>query len=356
MYQVKASESLTTSAGAPGARLANRSSMGFAAGKEARSGPTPEMLRAYYRMVTILSGDLNTGVLGPFVNRSQNDIGLLNDFLTAAAGVPQPRGILIQGDGFGQSEKATGGIDPTHTTFLTDKLGVVFRNASYQSLSNNINDCADLLTTTALTASNDVYGVSNTCVFSNDVFNRNPALPEAQEGGFYENVGSNGPYVSDVVKTAVPLRNWIAVTSGYEIEHLFSRYCETDGGRLAWYYYMINKVFGGICQVGGEFFPALDAPRSQHPMTEFFRIGNAVMRQGPSVVRFGIAKAGRVQIGIYDVTGRKIRNLADRVFPAGEQELRWDGTDDAGNKVARGVYFVRSSTQPKAGRIIVLNN
>jgi flagellar hook assembly protein FlgD len=63
-----------------------------------------------------------------------------------------------------------------------------------------------------------------------------------------------------------------------------------------------------------------------------------------------------VQIGIFDVTGRKVRNLADRVFPAGEQELRWDGTDDAGNKVARGVYFVRSSTQPKAGRIIVLNN
>jgi flagellar hook assembly protein FlgD len=80
------------------------------------------------------------------------------------------------------------------------------------------------------------------------------------------------------------------------------------------------------------------------------------MRQGTSTVRFSIAKPGRVQIGIYDVTGRKIRSLADRVFPAGEQVLRWDGTDDAGAKVARGVYFVRSSTQPNAGRIIVLNN
>src|SRR5262249_14237850 len=121
MYQVKASESLTASAGGLGNRLANRSSMGFAAGKEARPGPTPEMLRAYYRVVSILSGDLNSGVLGPFVNRSQNDIALLNDFLTAAGGTPQPRGIFIQGDGFGQSEKATGGIDPQHATFLTDK-------------------------------------------------------------------------------------------------------------------------------------------------------------------------------------------------------------------------------------------
>jgi flagellar hook assembly protein FlgD len=50
-----------------------------------------------------------------------------------------------------------------------------------------------------------------------------------------------------------------------------------------------------------------------------------------------------------------VRTLADRVFPAGEQVLRWDGTDDAGTKVGRGVYFVRSSNDPSTGRIIVLN-
>ena len=60
-------------------------------------------------------------------------------------------------------------------------------------------------------------------------------------------------------------------------------------------------------------------------------------------------------MNIYDVAGRKVRNLADRVFPAGEHTLEWDGTDDAGGRVARGVYFVRSSVQKDAGRIIVLN-
>jgi len=356
MYGVKASESLTTSAGAPGSRLANRSSMGFAAGKESKAGPTPEMLRAYYRVVAILSGDLNSGVLGPFVNRSQNDIALLSDYLTAAAGLAQPRGLFIQGDGFGQSEKATGGIDPQHVTFMTDKLGVVFRSPSYQSLAGNLDNCADLLTTTNLTASADVYGVSNLCTFSNDVYNRNPALAEAQEGAFYENVGLNGPYVADVVKTAVPLRNWVAVTSGYEIEHLYGRYCDTDNGRLAYYYYMLNKVFGGICQITGTANLTLDTPQGNRGYSNFMKIGNSVMRQGTSVVRFSVSKAGRVQVSIYDVTGRKIRNLADRVFPAGESRLEWDGTDDAGSKVARGVYFVRSSVQKDAGRIIVLNN
>ena len=356
MYGVKASESLTTSAGAPGARLANRAGLGFAAGREAKSGPTPDMLRAYYRVVAILTGDLNSGILGPFTNRSQNDIALFNDYLTASAGSAQPRGIFIQGDGFGQSEKATGGIDPVHITFMTDKLGVVFRNPSYQSLSGNTNGCADVLTTTSLTPANDVYGVSNFCTWSNDVYTRNPALSETAEGAFYENVGLSGPYVSDVVKPATALRNWVAVTSGYEIEHLFSRYCDTDNGRLAYYYYMLNKVFGGICQITGAPAATLDTPQGGRAYTNFMKIGNSVMKQGTSFVHFSVAKAGRVQVSIYDVSGRKIRGLADRVFTAGEHSLQWDGTDDGGGKVARGVYFVRSSVQKDAGRIIVLNN
>jgi hypothetical protein len=309
-------------------------------------------------MVLILSGDLNSGVLGPFVNRSQNDIALFNDFLTAAGGTPQPRGIFVQGDGFGQSEKATGGVDPSHTLFLTDKLGLVFRNPSYQSLSGNTQDCADVLTTSSLTPSGgDIYGVSNFCTWSNDVFTANAAIPEATVGARYENVGLNGPYVSEMVKTAVPLRNWVAVTSGYEIEHLFSRYCDTGGGRMAYYYYLLNKVFGGLCSTGDAFI-ILDTPRSGRggPFVNFMKVGDALMRRGESKVLLGIAQTGRVQVQVFDVAGRKVRMLADRVFPAGEQTLVWDGTDDGGRKVGRGVYFVRSNTQKDTGRIVVLNN
>jgi hypothetical protein len=352
MYGVKASESLTTSAGALGSRLANRSGMGFAAGRESRQGPTPEMLRAYYRIVLILSGDLTSGVLGPFVNRSQNDIALLNDYLTAAGGTPQPRGIFIQGDGFAQSEKQTGGIDPAHTTFMADRLGLVFRSPSYQSLSGNLNDCADLLMTTNLTPNEDIYGASNFCTWSNDVYQRNPALGEAQEGAYYENAGLNGPYVSDVVKTAVPLRNWVAVTSGYDIEHLFSRYCDTDNGRLAWYYYMLNNAFGSICQILSP--PLITAGGAKY--LNFMKVGGSVVREAPSSVRLGVARQERIQVRIYDVTGRLVRTLADRMFPVGEHTLVWDGATDAGDRAPRGVFFVQSSNQPGSRRIVVLSN
>jgi len=147
------------------------------------------------------------------------------------------------------------------------------------------------------------------------------------------------------------------VTSGYEIEHLFDRYCDNTLGRRAYYYYVLNKVFGSVCQITGSPACLLDVPQAQdgHGFVDFMRIGDAVMRRGESTVRLGIARAGRVRITIYDVAGRKVRVLADRFFPAGEQQLRWDGTDDAGGKVGRGVYFVRSSTQQGTGRIIVLN-
>jgi flagellar hook assembly protein FlgD len=118
---------------------------------------------------------------------------------------------------------------------------------------------------------------------------------------------------------------------------------------------MLNKVFSSICVITGAPILTLDTPQGGRAYTNFMKIGNSVMRQGVSFVHFGVAKAGRVQIAIYDVAGRKIRDLADRVFPAGEHTLQWDGTDDGGGKVARGVYFVRSSNQNDARRIIVLN-
>jgi len=249
-------------------------------------------------------------------------------------------------------------MDPVHTLFLTDKLGVIYRSPSYQSLAGNLNTCADILTTTSLVIGTpNVFGVGNNCIWSNDVFSRNPALSEAVEGAFYENVGLNGPYVSDVVKTAVPLRNWIAHTSGYDIEHLLARYCMEPYGRWTYYYYALNRMFGAICQITGPATCILDVPQSDRggPFVNFMRVGDALMRRGEAKVFLGIAQTGRVQVHVYDVAGRRVRLLADRVFPAGEQTLVWDGTDDGGRKVPRGVYFVRSSTQKDAGRIVVLN-
>ena len=46
---------------------------------------------------------------------------------------------------------------------------------------------------------------------------------------------------------------------------------------------------------------------------------------------------------MYDLTGRVVRTLADGVLRRGRYSVSWNGTDDRGRELARGVYFCRFS-------------
>jgi probable HAF family extracellular repeat protein len=58
-------------------------------------------------------------------------------------------------------------------------------------------------------------------------------------------------------------------------------------------------------------------------------------------VCFTLAENTGVRLGIFDLTGRRIRELADRPFPAGGSEVIWDGRDAHGAPVGAGLYWVR---------------
>jgi hypothetical protein len=49
----------------------------------------------------------------------------------------------------------------------------------------------------------------------------------------------------------------------------------------------------------------------------------------------------RVRLFVADVRGRRVRTLFDRIAPAGEFLIPWDGRDQAGQRVASGIYFFR---------------
>ncbi len=63
---------------------------------------------------------------------------------------------------------------------------------------------------------------------------------------------------------------------------------------------------------------------------------------------------GAVSACVYDGAGRKVHTLLDRVVGAGEQEVRWDGTDDRGRDVASGVYYIRVETTEEVGVLRVV--
>lgn len=76
-------------------------------------------------------------------------------------------------------------------------------------------------------------------------------------------------------------------------------------------------------------------------------VGNVLAQNSPNpfnpgtLIAYTSGGAGRVQIRIYDVTGRCVRQLLDAVEPRGRHSVRWDGTTDKGGAVGSGVYFFR---------------
>jgi hypothetical protein len=58
-------------------------------------------------------------------------------------------------------------------------------------------------------------------------------------------------------------------------------------------------------------------------------------------VAFDMPDPGRVTLEIFDLSGRMVRVLADRHYPAGTHEVSWNARDASGEPVAAGIYFLK---------------
>ena len=66
--------------------------------------------------------------------------------------------------------------------------------------------------------------------------------------------------------------------------------------------------------------------------------------RGTATIRFNLAGETPVDIAIYDVSGRMVKTLMDGVGDQGENTVVWDGTDNGGNRVGSGIFWVKMST------------
>jgi hypothetical protein len=351
MYGVKASESLTTSAGSLGGRRGPQG-VGLETGKDGKNAPSSDMLRTYYKVLLILTGDLNSGILGPFADRGANDLDLLNKFMTDPVGSPaQKKAVLIGGDGFVESEWNTG-----HLGWLADRFGVQPKydnllnpQFSYKAWSGNSAQYADLITAGPIVG--DVYSLGNSCLWTNDVLDlvtRTPN-PNPQVSAYYQNTGpgNHGPYIAGVYKPIDPAypagEFYESFVEGWNVAHTFSYSTFTSTGRIGYYTKVFSHIAGiaGMCQIQGV--PVVDVTpiSGGQQFVDFMQIRNNPMLTGRANVHFGLAKPDRVTARVFDVSGRLVRTLADRNFPAGEHDLFWDGADDSGRQMQRGVYFTQ---------------
>jgi len=354
MYGVKACESLNSSAGSLGARLAYRGLGTLLTDKWAKNAPTPEMLEAYYGIVMILSGDLNSTILGPFDDRSQDDAAILHGFLLGATAGAH-RGLFMQGDGLIEDMQFNCDNSDYGQCQLMGDLGLSLRDGSYLRFAGNNDPCIDLIPTSVIVTNGDIYGMRNTCLFTLDVLNDEV---DGQPASYYDATGANplnAPYISGVFQDAEPPSNpdnhWQSLVDGWNIFNLRSVFCDGGGicssGRLVYFWNVYTNVFGKICQATGTGgCPTGEVPNNDDgkPFVDLAGIGNNPLRQGSAIIHLTLAKADRVTVKIYDVSGRLVRVLADgQLFKAGKVDpaLTWDGLDDGGRAVGRGIYFAR---------------
>lgn len=77
----------------------------------------------------------------------------------------------------------------------------------------------------------------------------------------------------------------------------------------------------------------------------------------PADIRYYVSAPADVEIGVYDVTGRRVKSLLRRVEGAGERSVSWDGRNSSGVPVSSGCYFVVLRVNGDIGatdRILVL--
>jgi flagellar hook assembly protein FlgD len=63
-----------------------------------------------------------------------------------------------------------------------------------------------------------------------------------------------------------------------------------------------------------------------------------------------------VRLDLYNVTGQRVRTLVDAELPAGTHAVRWDGTDQQGQRAATGVYLyqLRAGAAKLTRKVVVI--
>ena len=91
----------------------------------------------------------------------------------------------------------------------------------------------------------------------------------------------------------------------------------------------MNDPAASVESSGGTrtgFWVAPSSPNPFRPMT---------------TIRFGLPSSVHVELAVYDVSGRRVAVLADRVLEPGDHEVTWRGTDARGEQVSPGIYLAR---------------
>ncbi|MCA9728499.1 MAG: T9SS type A sorting domain-containing protein, partial [Candidatus Eisenbacteria bacterium] len=95
-------------------------------------------------------------------------------------------------------------------------------------------------------------------------------------------------------------------------------------------------------------------PHGYHPPAPT-RLEVSLASPNPSrdafLFRVGIPSSARLDLGVFDVRGRRLQHLVDGSLRPGVHLIPWDGRSDDGNRVGAGIYWIRARS---AGQTVTL--
>jgi hypothetical protein len=104
-----------------------------------------------------------------------------------------------------------------------------------------------------------------------------------------------------------------------------------------------NNANSGTFRVSVGSGGVVDAPLAGTPNAFRFAAAPNPFR-GNAEITFALPESDQVDLAVYDVGGRLVRQLVREDRPAGVHSVAWDGRDLSGRSVAAGVYLARIRT------------
>jgi hypothetical protein len=172
----------------------------------------------------------------------------------------------------------------------------------------------------------------------------------------------SSPLVDDPKGSVVDMFRWNPATQSHARTH--PRQVEPKEG----YWILVFGVPSKIV-VGGTGAFGVDTAKSSADLTAFYEKYGALPPMPPlpvavetptllpetyglsqnypnpfnpeTVIEYRMPKPGRVSLKIYTILGAEVRTLIDDEMPAGFHRVRWDGTNDAGQRINSGIYLYK---------------
>jgi hypothetical protein len=318
---------------------------------------------------------LTTTFFGRISNRTDDDLALLNDFAVNSTGSTKPRSVVVYGSGFSEWMTGSG-----FSGFLGSYFGTTLRNGVYRTFSTNQHAVPPFIPISGSVLDNAgggfglagmKFAISDACGLENDVLATNVVVPGAVAQVLYENVGANGPYVASIYAPNGTGRDQITYIDGSRIQRIGTSISHdpvtgaevlplSQAGARAYLFKAITIL--GTLDCGSLSAPVAvgDGPNPGSAYVNYLNLKSSnPMHAGQARIAFGLARTEKVQIKVYDVTGRLVKTVADRVFAGGQEHVAvWDGTSDEGVKVKSGVYFyqLKTPTWTSQKKLAVLAN